>query len=305
MNEEQYGRGRLVCRKEKKKRRIIKGIMIIALCVISFFGGRAWAAAGKGQNSLSTDKSGYTDLTMAAIDNGLAKNPTEQKTKEKPDPTKGTIDNGSAQKRTLPKKTSSKPETKTKDKQNIRDWNLLLVNSSHPIPDDFSVNLVQLKGGQTIDERAYPDLQNMMDDARNAGLSPIICSSYRTMEKQTSLFNKKVMGLIAQGYSEIEARTEAGKWIAVPGTSEHQLGLAVDIVSESYQILDEQQQNTAEQKWLTENSYKYGFILRYPADKSEITGIDFEPWHYRYVGKEIAAEIDQKGICLEEYLGIK
>ncbi len=122
------------------------------------------------------------------------------------------------------------------------------------------------------------------------------------MEKQTRLFNNQVENYKSQVYSEEKAKLQAGKWIAVPGTSEHQLGLAVDVVSVNNQTLDETQENTEEQKWLIKNSYKYGFILRYPTDKSDITGIGYEPWHYRYVGKEAAAVIKEKGICLEEYL---
>lgn len=99
-----------------------------------------------------------------------------------------------------------------------------------------------------------------------------------------------------------DAKLEAGKIVAVPGTSEHQLGLAVDIVDKYNQVLDENQENTAVQKWLMENCWKYGFILRYPNDKSSITGIMYEPWHYRYVGDAAAKEIYQQGICLEEYL---
>ncbi|WP_227020498.1 M15 family metallopeptidase [Sinanaerobacter chloroacetimidivorans] len=181
-------------------------------------------------------------------------------------------------------------------------WNLLLINKNHPVPENFNVELVQLKNGQAFDQRAYPDLQNMMEDARASGLSPYICSSYRTMEKQTTLYNKQVEKYQEQGYSLEDAKEQAGKWVAVPGTSEHQIGLAVDIVAESNQVLDKSQENTAEQIWLMENCYKYGFILRYPDHKSDITGIGYEPWHYRYVGKEAAAEITQRGICLEEYL---
>ena len=95
---------------------------------------------------------------------------------------------------------------------------------------------------------------------------------------------------------------EAARWVAKPGTSEHQTGLALDIVAAGYQILDEEQEDTAEQKWLMENSWKYGFILRYPSEKSDITGIGYEPWHYRYVGKAAAADIYRTGVCLEEYL---
>ena len=88
----------------------------------------------------------------------------------------------------------------------------------------------------------------------------------------------------------------------MPGTSEHQLGLAVDIVDISNQHLDASQENTAVQKWLMEHSWEYGFILRYPNEKSEITGIIYEPWHYRYVGREDAEQIHTLGVCLEEYL---
>lgn len=186
----------------------------------------------------------------------------------------------------------------------IDQWSLLLVNPWYSIPDDFAITLAQLKNGQSVDERIYTDLHAMMEDCRAAGLSPLICSSYRTMQKQTSLFNRKVKKYLALGYSETEAIGQAGKWIAIPGTSEHQLGLAVDIVAESNQRLDKSQEKTAEQQWLMENCHKYGFVLRYPIDKSDITGIKYEPWHYRYVGKEVAAEITERGICLEEYLGV-
>lgn len=181
-------------------------------------------------------------------------------------------------------------------------WQLILVNPSHTLEAGYSIQLVELVNGQSVDERCYPDLQAMMDDCRAAGLSPYICSSYRTWEKQNRLFEENVRTLMAQGYSEEGARTETAKNIAIPGTSEHQLGLAVDIVDKNYQVLDEAQEDTAVQKWLMENSWRYGFILRYPTDKSDITGIVYEPWHYRYVGKEAAEAIYNEGICLEEYL---
>lgn len=182
------------------------------------------------------------------------------------------------------------------------DWRLLLVNPWTPIPDDYEVSLTKLKNGHSVDERCYPGLQAMMDDCRAAGLKPIICSSYRTQETQQRLFNNIVKKYLAKGYSEEDARVEAGKSVAVPGTSEHQLGLAVDIVDISNQNLDSSQEKTAVQKWLMENSWRYGFILRYPNDKSDLTGIIYEPWHYRYVGKVAAKEIYEQRICLEEYL---
>ena len=183
------------------------------------------------------------------------------------------------------------------------DWNLILVNWEHLLPEDFSVpELTRLANGHAIDSRAYPDLQRMMDGARAAGLRPTICSSYRTREKQTQLFENKVQTLLAEGYGQEEAETQAAMWVARPGTSEHQAGLAVDIVDKSYQLLDQGQEDTAVQKWLMHHCAEYGFILRYPAEKSALTGVNYEPWHYRYVGAEAAGEIMERGICLEEYL---
>ena len=182
-------------------------------------------------------------------------------------------------------------------------WNLMLVNAGHPLPDGFTVEVTQLSNGHAIDARAYPALQEMMDAARAAGLSPVICSSYRTNETQQRLFQQQVDAYIERGYSEEDAEVEAAVWVAIPGTSEHELGLAVDIVDLSYQLLDEKQEQTPVQQWLMEHCQEYGFILRYPTDKSSITGIGYEPWHYRYVGREAAEEIMSQGICLEEYLG--
>ena len=182
------------------------------------------------------------------------------------------------------------------------EWNLILVNQWNPIDRNYEIDLIELNNGHSIDRRAYPDLQDMMDDARAEGLKPILCSSYRSNQRQRDLFANQVNKYLAAGMTEEEAETEAAKWVAIPGTSEHHTGLAVDIVALDYQLLDEAQQNTPEQQWLRENSYKYGYILRYPPDKSDLTGINFETWHYRYVGKEAAKEIYEKGICLEEYL---
>ena len=182
------------------------------------------------------------------------------------------------------------------------DWQLLLVNPWNPLPEDFQVELVSLKNGMKVDKRIYDDLNEMLSDCRKTGLEPIVCSAYRTQATQTRLFNNKIARLRAAGYSKESAQTEAARWVAVPGTSEHQTGLALDIVSGGYQLLDEQQADTAEQQWLMEHSWEYGFILRYPSDKCQLTGIGYEPWHYRYVGRETAAAIQESGLCLEEYL---
>ena len=178
------------------------------------------------------------------------------------------------------------------------DWQLLLVNSWNPIPEGYKPELTELWNGESVDSRIYPDLQAMFDDARAAGLEPYVTSGYRTDQVQQSLMDEEIADYTAQGYSEEEARSIAEQWVAAPGTSEHQIGLAVDISME----------NTGTRgasdvwKWLMDHSYKYGFILRYPEDKTDITGISYEPWHYRYVGKEAAKEIYRRGVCLEEYL---
>lgn len=178
------------------------------------------------------------------------------------------------------------------------EWNLVLVNPWNEMPKGFEVELTQLKDGQAVDSRIYPELQQMLDDARKEGLIPYVNSSYRTNEKQTRLLKDEIKMYQEQGYSKREAEKIAKQWVAVPGTSEHQLGLAVDITS-----ADKNVQSPEEiWNWLAQHSWEYGFILRYTEEKREITGIMPEEWHYRYVGKEAAREIYEQGICLEEYL---
>jgi D-alanyl-D-alanine carboxypeptidase len=176
-------------------------------------------------------------------------------------------------------------------------WNLILVNKWNSIPDDYEVELMELTNGQLVDKRIYPELQEMFDAARSENIYPIAGSGYRTEKKQKSLMKEKVAEYKAKGLSQGEARAKAEAWVAVPGTSEHQIGLSIDINADRTQST-----GNDVYEWLRKNSYKFGFILRYPADKTDITGVINEPWHYRYVGKEAAAQIYKRGICLEEYL---
>lgn len=177
-------------------------------------------------------------------------------------------------------------------------WPLMLVNRWNPIPENYAPELTELWNGELVDSRIYPDLQEMFDDARDTGMEPYVNSGYRTNQLQQSLMDQEIADYISQGYSEEKAKEIAEQWVAPPGTSEHQIGLAVDISME-----DTSDPNASDVwQWLRENSYKYGFILRYPEDKTDITGIGYEPWHYRYVGKAIAEDIYRQGICLEEYL---
>ena len=182
------------------------------------------------------------------------------------------------------------------------DWELLLVNKNHKVPQGYTVELEEVENVHQVDKRIAESLKQMLSDARKEGLSPIICSSYRTNAKQQKLYNNKVREYKRWGCSSEEAEELASYWVAIPGTGEHETGLAVDIVSENYQILDEKQEQTDVQRWLIDNSYKYGFILRYPTDKKDITMINYEPWHYRYVGIDNATYMKEHDMCLEEYI---
>ena len=179
---------------------------------------------------------------------------------------------------------------------------LLLVNPWNRIPEDYSAFLDTVEEGFLMDRRCSAALMRMLNDCRAAGNLAVLCSAYRTEEYQQELFDNKIMRLLGEGVAYDQAPVVAARSVAVPGTSEHQLGLAVDIIDELYVNLDYWQQFTSVQQWLMANCSDYGFILRYPNEKSEITGIIFEPWHYRYVGISNAKAIEASGLTLEEYL---
>lgn len=183
-----------------------------------------------------------------------------------------------------------------------QDWALLLVGPQNSLPAAYCVELARLQNGMEVDCRIYNDLNDMLTACWAAGLRPQVCSAYRTLETQTRLYNNKVARLRAQGYTWASAKKEAARWVALPDTSEHQTGLALDLVSADYPELTAKQADTPEQQWLMEHCWEYGFILRYPSEKTAVTGIGYEPWHYRYVGKAAAAAMHETGLCLEEYL---
>ena len=172
----------------------------------------------------------------------------------------------------------------------LDEWYLLLVNNDNAIPDDFTVDTAETESGYEVDARVKEPLEEMLADCRAAGHSPQIISAFRSHETQQYLYD-----------------TTANKSdTAIPGHSEHECGLAIDIIDTASSgwtdpLIDEQETLPA-QKWLMENCQNYGFILRYPKDKEDITQIIYEPWHYRYVGEEHAKKIMSEGICLEEYI---
>ena len=176
------------------------------------------------------------------------------------------------------------------------DWNLILVNRSYQIPKDYEIELKELSNEKQVDVRIYDSLMRMLSDGASEGYYMVVVEAYRTEAEQESLMDEKVSSYVDEGYPKIIAKQVAKSWVATPGTSEHQLGIAVDINP------DYQKSGREVYDWLAENAHEYGFILRYPEDKVHITGIQNEPWHYRYVGEQAAAEMYEQGVCLEEYI---
>lgn len=181
-------------------------------------------------------------------------------------------------------------------------WYLALVNKDHPMEEDCDLELTELEEGYSVDSRIADAAKEMLADAKAAGMKIVICSAYRSVTRQEQIFNDSVKDRLNQGMNYWDAFEDTRLSVAEPGTSEHAMGLALDLVSNQYTELDERQETTKEAQWLTANCHKYGFILRYPPSKTDITGIIYEPWHYRYVGVEDATKIMELGITLEEYL---
>lgn len=186
------------------------------------------------------------------------------------------------------------------------DWRLVLINPTHAIEQELDIQLTEVNGYR-FDSRVAGKVRELIAAAQSDGISLAIISGYRTMERSRVLYANKVAEYRAMGYDEASAKVEAAKWVAPPGTSEHHSGLAMDIVSSGYynrySDLVEAFENDPEAVWLRENCARFGFILRFPKDKTAITGINYEPWHFRYVGEEHAKKIMEQGLCLEEYLG--
>ncbi len=205
---------------------------------------------------------------------------------------------------------ASTPEEKTAEDDGEEvtfskdDWKLVLINKQHSIPDDYTMTLGRIntiKGSMQCDERIIDELLEMLQAAKEDGITLAICSPYRDLEYQEMLFNRKIKRYMGRGMSYMEAYQLASQTVTVPGASEHQIGLALDIVTDTYLTLDAGFGETPAGIWLAENSYRYGFILRYPEGKEYITGIEYEPWHFRYVGIDAATVITERGITLEEF----
>lgn len=169
---------------------------------------------------------------------------------------------------------------------------VVLVNALNPIPSYYEIELKNVVDYHDVDIRCYDALVQMLADCNAAGVEYVFNSAYRTMEEQTEILELRTLEHMKTYDLDFEeAREKALETVAIPGTSEHQMGLAVDLLGD---------EATA---WLQEHCWEYGFILRYPLDKKSVTGIINEPWHYRYVGTEVSLDMKDSGLCLEEYLG--
>lgn len=184
------------------------------------------------------------------------------------------------------------------------DWRLTLVNNNVALPDNWQITtkVAEASTQKELADEAADAYMQMKQAAALDGVDLLLCSGYRTVDYQQNLFDQEQQKWLDEGYSEQEAYDKAKTVVAVPGYSEHNSGLAADIVTPDHQTLDSAFADTDAAKWLLEHAPDYGFILRYPEDKQAITGIIYEPWHYRYVGVENAKAITESGKCLEEYL---
>ena len=233
--------------------------------------------------------------------------PTEE-TQEagEPQPTEKTQETGELQ---PTEKTQEAGESQTAGEaqevgtsQPAGDWALLLVNWEHPLDESYSCELVSVRKGVQVDARILEALTQMLSDAESLGYDMLVCSAYRPRERQAQLFEKALKKGLKNGLSEADAEIYALKLHARPGQSEHETGLCVDVVPQDQQVLNSSLEKREEEQWLAAHCAEYGFILRYPRGAEKITGVEFEPWHYRYVGNEPALEIMERGITLEEYL---
>lgn len=194
------------------------------------------------------------------------------------------------------------PEEEPEDeiKFDLTSWEFILANKESILPESFTVETSSFgTNGITIDKRIAEALNSLISDASSAGYGLTLATGYRTIAKQKEIFDQRVDNLMFQGYTEEDAVNVAKSYVAYPGTSDHNTGLGVDIVESTSMNITE---NSESYKWLQENASAYGFILRYPEEKKDITGFSFEPWHWRYVGKEAAEYIKENNLTLEEFI---
>lgn len=262
--------------RERKRRRRRRNRRILLLLFVLLLLGAAWG------------------ITLA-IEHWTATAPSSSQSQSAPAPTAPPVSQSTP--------FSTQPQSESTDVPASADPLLILANKDNPLPADYAPDLAYLEGGSyQMQSEAAAAFDRMKNAANATGLHLMACSTYRSVERQTELFNAEIQKWMGQGMDEAAAREQAATVVMVPGCSEHNTGLAVDVGSITNQRVEEDFENEPEFAWLQEHAAEYGFILRYPADKVEVTGVTYEPWHYRYVGVENAQKIKESGLCLEEYL---
>ena len=292
----------------KKKRKLNKNqkalnFLCVMMAFVVVFVAVVCISVDKKNDALREKETAVSQSTQTT-EKSESKKPQETEKGEAPDTTKEASSDTTAPETTQPV-TAAVAKPGTMDNPTIitideEKWYLTLVNSSYRIPDDYEPDLVYVCGsGERLDRKVAEHYEEMYNAAQKEGINLAPCSGYRSYELQERNYNNKVSFYESQGYSNKDAKVKAATIIMPPGSSEHNLGYAMDIV-----CVDEWFEDTAEFKWLTENAADYGFIMRYPKDKQDITKVIYEPWHWRYVGVELAKELKDSGLVLEEYMGV-
>lgn len=276
-----------MAKKYSKKQWMAKGILALLLLFI---------LAGLAVGFAVTEKRKPAEPTTNAVSEAETEPQTEPPTEAQtaaPEPT-----TAKAPPVSLPQSADGNPVTVSPDGDN---WELTLVNLQYRLPEDYKPTLQAAVEGSSVqlDARVAPFYAEMYAAAKADGCTLTPYSGYRTFARQQENFDRKVAYYVSQGLSEAEATAQTQTRILPAGASEHNMGFAMDIVSASADFI-----STKEFSWLSAHAHEYGFILRYPENKTEITGVMYEPWHWRFVGKEAAAEMQKSGQCLEEYLGV-
>lgn len=276
-----------MAKKYSKKQWMAKGILALLLLFI---------LAGLAVGFAVTEKRKPAEPTTNAVSEVETEPQTEPPTEAQtaaPEPT-----TAKAPPVSLPQSADGNPVTVSPDGDN---WELTLVNLQYRLSEDYKPTLQAAVEGSSVqlDARVAPFYAEMYAAAKADGCTLTPYSGYRTFARQQENFDRKVAYYVSQGLSEAEATAQTQTCILPAGASEHNMGFAMDIVSASADFI-----STKEFSWLSAHAHEYGFILRYPENKTEITGVMYEPWHWRFVGKEAAAEMQKSGQCLEEYLGV-
>lgn len=277
-------------RKNKQSSKRSVAILLIVFCVVTVAAVMAGVLSGAAKKK--PPEQSETSVQQETQKKPLNKKPVNEKPKQDAQEKDDKQEDKQAEHDRLAKEFAEEKE----------EYYLLLANPDHALPQDFVPQTEIVQNSFKMDSRVAPAAREMIEAAKKDGVDLLVCSAYRSIDKQITLFNNMKQDYIAQGMSEEEAYAKTATAIAVPGTSEHHTGLAADIVTPNHQTLDPEFADTPAGKWLHTHAHEYGFVLRYPEDKQDVTKIIYESWHFRFVGKTHAKLMKESGMCLEEYL---